>query len=88
MNVKCHNCKNTFYIFSDFFKSDADIRCPYCNAFLPNKYTPYVENAFNSLRELNYKVRSKHADERCDLFEFSIEEVFVPIEKFKYSESE
>ena len=88
MNVKCKNCNNDFYIFADFFKSNSDISCPYCDAVLPKKYMSYVENAFNSLRELNYQIRSRHEDGICDLFEFSVEDVFVPIEKFKYFESE
>ncbi len=88
ITVKCKNCDNYFYIFEDFFKADADICCPYCYSVLPKEYNRYVLNAYKAVKELNYTVRSRSEDDRCDLFEFSFEELFVPEEKFKGSQSE
>lgn len=84
MKVKCKNCNNSFKMYWHTFKADEDIKCPHCCNVLPQTYVDqFVKPAFAGVWELNYKIRSKHDDNYCDLFEFDFEEVFVPIDKFK-----
>jgi hypothetical protein len=83
MTVKCKNCNNSFYIFWNGYDETKPIECPYCDCKLDQSYNRYIKDALGTTCELNSKIRSSHEDGYCDWFEFNIEEIYVPIEKFK-----
>ena len=88
MTVKCKNCNNEFYLFWHTFDINTEICCPYCDCVFPKEHNEYIKSALGTAWELNYKTRSMHEEGSCDLFEFSIDEIHVPIEKFKFSTTE
>ena len=83
MTIRCKNCDNEFYLFWHGYKEDELVQCSYCDREIPTEYNEYIKNALGSVWELNYKIRSNHADRLTNLFEFDVEEIYVPNEKFK-----
>jgi len=81
--INCKNCGNTFEVFWIGFSEEQSIECPYCDRKLDKKFNKYLKNALGCTWELNKELRSSHQDYETDLFEISIEEVYVSNEKFK-----
>lgn len=86
--ITCKNCNNSFDVFWHGFKEEDIIHCPYCDSKLDPKFNEHLKNALGSTWELNKELRSSNQEHNTDLFEISIEETFVPLNKFKSFEAE
>ncbi len=86
--ITCKNCDNTFDVFWTGFSEKQIIECPYCDCELDKRFNAYLKHALGSTWELNKELRKSHQERGTDLFEISIDEIHVPIEKFKSYEEE
>jgi hypothetical protein len=83
MTIRCKNCNNEFYLFWHGYDENEPVECKYCDCAIPAEYNEYIKNALGSVWQLNHKIRSKHQDGYTDWFEFGVEEIHVPKDKFK-----
>ena len=84
--IHCCNCGNYYFVYWAGIRKDAIVGCPHCDATMDNDTWEHVVDAMGTVNELNYISRKQHLEYNEDQFCVSIENVEVPLEKFRLSE--
>lgn len=81
--IHCFNCNADYYIYWDGISKDKIIDCPHCDATIDEHMWEQIVNAMGSVHDVNYHFAKYHGERNEDFFQISIENYYVPSEKFK-----
>lgn len=82
--ILCKNCENQFHVYWNNLKSEEEqLRCPHCLTVMDEKMSRDVINALATVHDLNYHFQKYHSERGEPLFSVSIEETYVPANKFR-----
>lgn len=79
--VKCFNCGGKIKLFSADVINEQKRRCPYCMAAMDTRQFEKLENAFNTLEEVNYGLRRAKREKGAPLFQVGYEAYYVHPER-------
>lgn len=83
-NILCKNCDNRFIVyFSSINSGDRQFKCPHCLVEMDEKMSKDVIHALATVHDLNYHFKKYHSEHQEPLFSVSIEETYVPANKFR-----
>ena len=81
--IHCYNCGNDYYIYRSGLDHDKIVNCPHCDATMDAKMWNMIVDAVYTVDEVNYHFRKYNGERNEDLFDISVENVNVPLEKFR-----
>ena len=81
--IHCYNCDNDYYVYSRGLRRDNIMDCPHCDAKMDDTMRGMIVDAILSVDEANRHFIKYHEERHEDLFGISIENINVPIEKFR-----
>ncbi|KIN81951.1 hypothetical protein [Clostridium botulinum] len=81
--IHCMNCDCDYYIYWNKISKDQIISCPHCDSEIDQTMWDMIIHAMGALHDVNYHFLKYHNERNEDLFQVSIEEYYVPLNKFK-----
>lgn len=79
--IKCFNCGGKFKLYSKDLENGQKGRCPFCLSVMDARQFEKLENAFNTIEEVNYGLRRANREKGTALFQVGYEEYYVRPEK-------
>lgn len=62
LEIHCHNCNNTFFMYAHEIEGREKVRCPFCQARMNDKQWEKLVNAFFVIEEVNKGLRTRHEE--------------------------
>lgn len=81
--LKCSNCGGKVKLFSADVTNDKKRRCPYCMAEMDARQFEKLENALNTLDEVNYGLARAHREKGSTLFQVGYEAYYVHPDRYQ-----
>lgn len=81
--IHCFNCDHDYFVYWFGISRDKIINCPHCDATMDSTMWNQIVDSLGTVHDTNYHFMKYHHERNEDLFEVSIENVHVPIEKFR-----
>lgn len=81
--VKCFGCGAKIKLYADDVTNDRKRRCPYCLAMMDERQFAKLENAFNTIEEVNYGLQRVKREKGATLFQVGYEAYYVHPERFQ-----
>lgn len=82
--IHCHNCGCNYYVYWSGLNRNKIINCPHCFAKIDKTMWDNLINAMSAVENLNSDFIKYNADRNENLFDVSIENVYVPADKLQY----
>jgi hypothetical protein len=81
--IHCFNCDSVYYVYWSGINRETVISCPHCDAEITEQMWQRIVDAMGTVHDVNYHFQKYHDEYGEDLFEVSIENVHVPLGKFR-----
>lgn len=81
--IHCYNCGKDYYVYERGISHKEILNCPHCDAKMDDTMWKMVVDAILSVADVNYHFRKYSSERNEDLFDISVENVYIPPEKFR-----
>ncbi|WP_034438075.1 hypothetical protein [Clostridium ihumii] len=81
--IHCINCDNDYYVYERNLSRNQIMNCPHCDCVMDETMWHSICDAIGSVMDINYHFLKYHNERNEDLFQVSIENCYVPLNKFK-----